>query len=173
MRGTRLAIIIMCCCHCMNIWWDLGIISNSKYQSIYDEWRIYASVNYAIILSDNGWAPVRLQAITGNNDGLLSIGLLETNLNEILIEVQIFSLKKMHLKMLSLKLRPFCLREMHWRLAVAISFAHISLFLIHWGLVAPCGFALVGSGVTINIQYSARRHEMEISKMDPMIYWVS
>ena len=35
------------------------------------EWRIYASVNWAIIDSDNGLPPVRHQAINSTNAGLL------------------------------------------------------------------------------------------------------
>ena len=49
------------------------------------------------------------QAIIWTNDGILLIGSLGANFSEILIEIYIFSLKKMHLKMLSGILRPFCL----------------------------------------------------------------
>ena len=62
-----------------------------------------------IIGSDNGLSPRRRQAIIWTNDGILLIGPLETNFNEILIEIYTFSFKKMHLKMLSGKWRPFCL----------------------------------------------------------------
>ena len=41
--------------------------------------------------------------------GILWIGPLGTNLSEILIEIYIFSFKKMHLKMSSGKWQPFCL----------------------------------------------------------------
>ena len=57
----------------------------------------------------NQITPIWCQAITWTNVDLLSIGPLGTNFSEILIEVQTFSLKKMHLKMLSVKGRPFCL----------------------------------------------------------------
>ena len=40
-----------------------------------------ASVNWAIIGSGNGLSPIRRQAITWTNAGLLSIGLLGTNFN--------------------------------------------------------------------------------------------
>ena len=43
------------------------------------------------------------------NAGVLSIGPLVINFSEILMEIQTFSLKKMHLKMLSVKWRPSCL----------------------------------------------------------------
>ena len=65
--------------------------------------------NLTIIGSDNGLSPGRRQAIIWNNDGILLIGPLGTNFNEILIEIHTFSLKKMPLKTSSAKRRPFCL----------------------------------------------------------------
>ena len=62
--------------------------------------------NLTIIVSDNGLSPGRRQAIIWTNTGILLIG---TNCNEILIEIQIFSFKKTHLKMSSGKRQPFCL----------------------------------------------------------------
>ena len=62
-----------------------------------------------IIGSDNGLSPGRRQAITWTNVGILLIGPLGTNFNEILIEIHTFSFKKMHLKTSSEKWRPFCL----------------------------------------------------------------
>ena len=62
-----------------------------------------------IIVSDNGLSPRRHQAIIWTNAGILLIGPLGTNLNEILVEIDKFSFKKMHLKMSSGKWRPFCL----------------------------------------------------------------
>ena len=62
-----------------------------------------------IIGSDNGLSPGRRQAIIWTNAGILLIGPLGTNLNEILIEIHTFSFKKIHLKMLSGKWWPFCL----------------------------------------------------------------
>ena len=62
--------------------------------------------NLTIIGSDNGLSPGRCQAIIWTNAGKL---LIETNFNEILIGIQTFSFKKMHLKMSSAKWRPFCL----------------------------------------------------------------
>ena len=61
----------------------------------------------AIIGSDNGLLPGRRQAIIWTNAGILLIWTLGTNFSEILIEIHIFSFKKMHLKMLSVKWRPF------------------------------------------------------------------
>ena len=62
-----------------------------------------------IIDSDNGLSPGRRQAIIWTNAGILLIGPLGTNFNEILIGIQTFSFKKMHLKMSSAKWRLFCL----------------------------------------------------------------
>ena len=62
-----------------------------------------------IIGSDNGLSPGRRQAIIWTDTRILSIRPLATNLNEISIGIQTFSLKKMYLKMSSAKWRPFCL----------------------------------------------------------------
>ena len=62
-----------------------------------------------IISSDNGLSPGRRQAIIWTNAGKLLFGPPGTNFSEILIEIHIFSFKKMHLKMSSAKWCPFCL----------------------------------------------------------------
>ena len=72
------------------------------------EWRLYASVNYAIIGSDNGLSPVRWQPIIWTHDGLLSIWPKGTYFIEILLEIQKFSFKKMYLKYRLQKWRPSC-----------------------------------------------------------------
>ena len=59
--------------------------------------------------SDNGLSPGRRQVIIWTNAGIFLIGTLETNLNEILIEIRAFSFTKIDLKMSSVKWRPFCL----------------------------------------------------------------
>ena len=66
-------------------------------------------VKLTIIDSDNGFAPGRRKAIIWTNAGILLIGPLGTNVSEVLIEIQTFSFKKMHLKMASANWRPFCL----------------------------------------------------------------
>ena len=66
------------------------------------------SVYQVSIVSDNGLSPILRQAIIWTNALLLSIGLLGTNLSEILIKRQKFSFTQMHLKILSAKWRPFC-----------------------------------------------------------------
>ena len=66
--------------------------------------------------SDNGLSPIRRQAIIWTNAVLLSIGPLGTKFSEILIKIQIFSFTKMHLKISSVKWRPFCPRRDEWTL---------------------------------------------------------
>ena len=61
--------------------------------------------NLTIIGSDNGLSPCRFQAIFYTNAGILLIGPIGTNLSEILIEILIFSFKKMS----SAKWWAFCL----------------------------------------------------------------
>ena len=65
--------------------------------------------NLTIIDSDNGLSPGRRQPIIWTNAGLSLIGPLGPNVSEILAEIIIFSFKKMYLKVLSAKWRPFCL----------------------------------------------------------------
>ena len=73
-------------------------------------WTDICVSRLTIIGSGNGLLPDRSQAIIWTNAGILLIGLLGTNFNEILIdEIHVFSFKKMHLKMLSGKWRLFCL----------------------------------------------------------------
>ena len=65
--------------------------------------------NLTIICSDNGLLPGRREAITWTNVGILLIRPLGTNIIEMLIKINSFSFKKIHLKMSSGKWRPFCL----------------------------------------------------------------
>ena len=70
----------------------------------------YTSISkLTIIGSDNGLLPGRCQAISWTNAGILLIGPLGTNFSENLIEIYIFSFKKMHFKMPSGTGQPFCL----------------------------------------------------------------
>ena len=62
-----------------------------------------------MIGSDNGLSPGRRQAIIWTNAGILLIGTLGTTFSEIVIEIRIFSFKKMGLKVSSAKWRPSCL----------------------------------------------------------------
>ena len=65
--------------------------------------RIYAQMDWAIICLGNNLSPVQRQAITWINAGVVSIGVLGTNFNQIWIGVLLFSFKIIHLKR-----RPFC-----------------------------------------------------------------
>ena len=56
---------------------------------------------------DNIFKAVWCQVITWLNADTLSIGSLGINFNEIFMEIQSSSLKKMHLKMLSARYQPF------------------------------------------------------------------
>ena len=80
--------------------------NNSKYIKLthLPRCRIYASVNWVNIGSDNGLSPVRHQAITWTSAGLLPIGLLGTNCSGIRIVVLLFFFKKTHLKLSSAKM---------------------------------------------------------------------
>ena len=53
---------------------------------------------FTIIGSDNGLSPIQREAIIWTNAGILLIRNLGTNLSEILIQIHIFSNKKMHWK---------------------------------------------------------------------------
>ena len=61
-----------------------------------------------IIGSNNSLSPGRRQAIISTNAGILLIWPFGTNCSEILIKIHTFSFTKIHLKMSSGKLRPFC-----------------------------------------------------------------
>ena len=64
--------------------------------------------NLTIIGSVNGLSPGRCLAIIETNAVILPIEPLGTNFSEILIIIQTFLFKKMHLNMSSVKVRPFC-----------------------------------------------------------------
>ena len=65
--------------------------------------------NLTIIAPDNGLSPGRRQAIIWTNAGILLIWPRGPNFSEVLIGIQAFSFKKVHLKISSAKWRPFCL----------------------------------------------------------------
>ena len=73
-------------------------------------WVTYICVSKLTITGpDNGLSPGRRQAIIWTNAGILLIRNLGTNFSEILIKINTFSLKKMHLKMSSGRRQPSCL----------------------------------------------------------------
>ena len=83
-----------------------------KWHAVLTHWGRVTHIcvgNLTIIGSDNGLSPGRRQAIIWTNAGILLIGPLRTNFSEIQIGIVSFSYKKMHLKMSSVKWRPFCL----------------------------------------------------------------
>ena len=87
---------------CAWIFWNVYLTHWGKVTHIYVG-------KLTIIGSDNGLSPDRRQAIIWTNAGILLIGPLGINFNEILIGIQTFSFKKIHLRMSSGKWRPFCL----------------------------------------------------------------
>ena len=105
--------------HCVNQWWvvywcTFASLGLSELKSFFTHWgRVthICVIKLTIIGSDNGLSPGRRQAIIWTNAGILLIGPIGTNFSEILIGIQTFSFKKMHLKMSSAKLRPFCLSQ--------------------------------------------------------------
>ena len=92
--------------------WDINTIIHMLCSSVKTHWGRVTHIcvsKLTIIGSYNGLAPGRRQTIIWTNDGMLLIGPLGTNFSEILIRIQTFSFKKMHLKMSSAKWRPPCL----------------------------------------------------------------
>ena len=82
-----------------------------------------------IIGSDNGLSPGRRQAIFWTNVGILLIGPLGINFNEILIEINTFSFKKMYLKISSAKWRLFRLGLNVLRMS-----SHTKTHIGHWAI---------------------------------------
>ena len=66
-------------------------------------------IGYLTAIDDNCLSPGRPQAIISVKAKILLIKLVGTHFSEILIEIHPFSFKKMYLKILSGKRRPFCL----------------------------------------------------------------
>ena len=96
-----------------------------------------------IIGSDNGLLPGRHQTIIWTNAGILLIGTWGTKFGEIIIEIELFSLKKIHFKILSAKVaailsRPQCVKTTTYWInnmanAVALhSQDQRSLTRLHW-----------------------------------------
>ena len=114
--------------------------------------------NLTITGSDNGLSPGRCQAITWTNVGILLIGPLGTNFSEMLIEIIIFSFKKMSLKVSSAKWRPFCLglnvlRTCHHYLRCSTYHTAYTWALLLWVFFAVWISVL---GVYFNIRSSTR-----------------
>ena len=75
-------------------------------------------IKLSITGSDNGMSPDWHQAIIWTIDGILLIGPVGTNFNEIIIRIHAFSFRKVHFKMLTGIWGPFCLLITHWLLLV-------------------------------------------------------
>ena len=87
-------------CSCRNV--STMIQEFDQFDEILTHWGQVTHicvVKLTIISSDNGLSPERRQAIIWTNAGILLIGPLGTNFSEMLIEIQTFPLKKIHLKM--------------------------------------------------------------------------
>ena len=83
--------------------------------------------------SDNGVSPGRRQAIISTIAGVLLIGPLGISFSEILIGIQTFSFKEMHLLMSSAKRCPSCLGLSVLR---KVSYLHkASVFATSWTIV--------------------------------------
>ena len=104
-----------------NICWPpMPAISQTVFSSAICEWKVLYS-NFSEVCSQgsncqwgriglgNGFVPNRRQAIIWTNPGILLIGPLGTNFNEILFEIWKFSFKKIKLRMSSAKWQLFCL----------------------------------------------------------------
>ena len=75
-----------------------------KMWNITTEWLEYNDEAFnSLRLGEMGLSSVRYQALTWTNANLLSNGPSGTHFSEIFIEIQTFSLMKMHLKMLTAK----------------------------------------------------------------------
>ena len=80
----------------------------------HSSWVMHICIgNVTIIGSDNDLSPGQRQAIIWTNTGILLIKPLGTKFSENLIKIHIFSFKKLHLQMSSVKLHPsyLCLKE--------------------------------------------------------------
>ena len=91
------------------IWFMLIYVSTSQ-ELTHWGWAMHICFSRLTIIGSNiGLLSGQCQAIIWNNNGLLLIVTLGSNFNEILIEMYIFSLWKMHLNISSVKWWPFCL----------------------------------------------------------------
>ena len=104
-----------------------------------------------IIGSDNGLSPGRRQAIIWTKAGILLIGPLGTNFSEIIIEIYIFSFKKMHLKMSSGKWRPFCLGLNVLKKNITIMTASSSFGMLK--AVGMIGFSVSSCDKTVGVAF--------------------
>ena len=88
--------------------WLLTTLQWSLQHTYTAKWLICVS-KITIIGWDNGLSPDRRQAMIWTSAGILLVGPLGPSFSWILIEIDIFSFKKMHLEISFGKWRPFCL----------------------------------------------------------------
>ena len=96
--------------HTRKLIWKYHLTNGGHFVSALTHWSRVTHIcisKLIIIGSDNGLSPGRRQAIILSNAGMLLIGPSGTKFSKILIEIHIFSFKKMHLKMSSAKWRSF------------------------------------------------------------------
>ena len=99
-------------CHCKDPWIEANSTESCTVCEGLTHWGRVTHIcvsKLTIIGSGNGLSPDRCQAIIWTNVGLLFIAPLGTNSCETIIEIIVFSFKKMRLKVSSAKRRPFCL----------------------------------------------------------------
>ena len=94
-------------------WWTAGryCVPNSARRDNWTHWGRLTHIcvgNLIIIGSDNSLSPGQRQAIIWTSAGILLIWPLWGNFSEILVKIDTFSFKKMHLKMSSEKWWPSC-----------------------------------------------------------------
>ena len=115
---------------------------------------IYILVTYATTGSNNGLLPVHCQGIIWNNADILSVRPLRTKFSEISVKSWVFPLKKIHLKVFSIKYQPFC-----HSLCVLIFCSHhhgilFSVTWVHIFLVAKLVWRYHSSDITMSAQAS-------------------
>ena len=96
---------------------------------------------------------------------LLSIGLLGTNFNEILIKIQIFTFTKMHLKISSAKCHLFCLSLIeltHWGQVTHICISKLTIISSDNGLSPGRRQAIIWTNVGILLIGPLRTNFSEI-----------
>ena len=124
--------------------------SNTQGNNMYllrKHWRLIFPF-HVLINSLTHWGQVthicvgKLTTINWTNDGILLIGSLGSNFSEILVGIQTFSIKKMHLKMSSAKWRPSCLglnvlinQMIPWQWFIPWSATNWYLTQWHWGIL--------------------------------------
>ena len=124
-------------------------------------------VNYTIIGSNNGLLPGWCQVIIWTNAGILLIGPLGTNFSEILIEINSFSFKKMHMTTLSAKMEAILSQPQwltlsyYWTAQVLFNDPHLLLIrlLTHWGrdkMAAILQTTVSNENVSISIKISLK-----------------